>query len=142
MFETARLGPDPDATAPDGSAVRILLAAAGASTAHFELGPGEVSVAVRHRTVEEIWFFVAGRGRFWRRLGDEEATVGVEAGTCVTIPCGTAFQFRADGATPLAAVAVTLPPWPGDGEAVEAIGPWTPTVAPGPGLGAADAPDG
>jgi mannose-6-phosphate isomerase-like protein (cupin superfamily) len=134
MFATTRLGPDPDATAPDGSAVRLLLARPGGSVAHFELAAGAVSVAVRHRTVEEIWFFVAGRGRMWRRLGDHEETVGVEPGTCLTIPVGTGFQFRADGPEPVAAVGVTMPPWPGDGEAVGVEGPWTPTVGAGPGL--------
>jgi mannose-6-phosphate isomerase-like protein (cupin superfamily) len=134
MFATTRLGADPDATAPDGSAVRLLLARPGGSVAHFELTPGAVSVAVRHRTVDEIWFFVAGRGRMWRCLDDREETVVVEPGTCLTIPVGTAFQFRADGPERLAAVGVTLPPWPGEGEAVGTDGPWTPTVGAGPGL--------
>jgi mannose-6-phosphate isomerase-like protein (cupin superfamily) len=43
---------------------------------------------------------------------------------CVTIPLGTHFQFRSLGNEPLAAVAVTMPPWPGDGEAYEVAGPW------------------
>jgi mannose-6-phosphate isomerase-like protein (cupin superfamily) len=137
VFATARLGAEPDATAPDGSAVRLLLARAGGSMAHFELPAGAVSLAVRHRTVEEIWFVVAGRGRMWRRLGADEAIVDLAPGTSVTIPVGTAFQFRADGPEPLAAVGVTMPPWPGDGEAVRTDGPWTPTVAPGPGLATA-----
>ena len=33
-----------------------------------------------HRTVEEVWFIVAGRGRMWRRLGDAEAVVTLEPG--------------------------------------------------------------
>ena len=56
-----------DAIAPDGSDVRVLLALAGGSMAHFELAPGETSIAVAHRTVEEIWFFLAGRGDMWRQ---------------------------------------------------------------------------
>ena len=51
---------EPDVVAPDGSEVRLLLGLKGGSLAHFQLSPGEVSVAVRHRTVEEIWFFLAG----------------------------------------------------------------------------------
>jgi mannose-6-phosphate isomerase-like protein (cupin superfamily) len=70
----------------------------------------------------------------WRRLGDDEAVVDLAPGTSLTIPVGTAFQFRADGPEPLAAVGVTMPPWPGDGEAVRSEGPWTPTVEAGPGL--------
>jgi mannose-6-phosphate isomerase-like protein (cupin superfamily) len=30
--------------------------------AHFELGPGEESNAVAHRTIEELWLVVRGRG--------------------------------------------------------------------------------
>jgi len=30
--------------------------------AHFHLPAGQVSRAVRHRTVEEIWFVLSGRG--------------------------------------------------------------------------------
>jgi mannose-6-phosphate isomerase-like protein (cupin superfamily) len=31
--------------------------------AHFELGPNQTSKAVTHRTVEEICFFISGRGQ-------------------------------------------------------------------------------
>lgn len=124
-FETKRLPAAPDVTAPDGSDVRILLALAGGSTAHFALAPGRTSIAVAHRTVEEVWYFLGGRGEIWRRQGDREAVDAVEAGVCITIPVGTQFQFRSLGDTPLAAVAVTMPPWPGDAEAYAVDGPWS-----------------
>ena len=60
-YETKTLGERVDATAPDGTAVRLLLSLAGGSMAHFELPAGAVSHAVTHRTVEEIWFVVSGR---------------------------------------------------------------------------------
>jgi hypothetical protein len=41
----------PDAVAPDGSDVRVLLRLSRGSMAHFELGAGRVSRAVAHRTV-------------------------------------------------------------------------------------------
>ena len=41
-FETKALGEKPDATAPDGTAVRLLASLAGGSFAHFELPPGAV----------------------------------------------------------------------------------------------------
>ncbi|HET6548578.1 MAG TPA: cupin domain-containing protein [Solirubrobacter sp.] len=126
-----QLPAEPDAIAPDGSAVRVLLALDGGSMAHFELAAGETSVAVRHRTVEELWFFLTGRGELWRGDGQRESTVEVVPGVCIDIPLGTAFQFRALGDEPLRAVGVTMPPWPGEGEAVRADGPWTPTAAPG-----------
>ena len=97
--------------------------------AHFELAPGRTSKAVTHRTVEEIWFFLSGRGEMWRaRTGQDDVIVPVEPGVCLTIPLGTHFQFRAFGYEPLAAVGVTMPPWPGEGEAIVVEGTWEPTV--------------
>ena len=127
-FETKMLGAAPDAVAPDGTAVRLLAALAGGSFAHFELAAGAVSQAVVHRTVEEIWYFVAGRGELWRRAGDHEEIVTVAPGVAATIPLGTRFQFRAFAEAPLAFVAVTMQPWPGDGEAEVVAGKWRPTV--------------
>lgn len=138
MFKTKRVSESRDAIAPDGSDVRVLLNLAGGSLAHFELAPGEVSVAVRHRTVEEIWYVLSGRGRIWRRFSDRCETVEVEPGICITIPVGTSFQFRCDGASPLGALGVTMPPWPGDGEAIRCQGPWESTAPPGPGLADAE----
>ena len=123
-FDTQKLPTTPDVTAPDGSDVRILLGLQGGGMAHFELQPGQTSKVVAHRTVEEIWFFLAGRGQMWRRQNDREEIVAVESGVCLTIPLGTHFQFRALGDEPLAAIAVTMPPWPGEDEAypVEGVG--------------------
>jgi mannose-6-phosphate isomerase-like protein (cupin superfamily) len=83
---------------------------------------------VRHRRVEEIWYITSGRGEVWRRQGEREETVEVAPGTCLTIPLGTAFQFRTSGPDPLVLVLVTMPPWPGADEA-ESVpdGRWSPT---------------
>jgi mannose-6-phosphate isomerase-like protein (cupin superfamily) len=97
--------------------------------AHFELAAGKVAHAVTHRTVEEVWFVVAGRGEMWRQQGNREETVALEPGVCLTIPCGTHFQFRASASEPVAAIGVTMPPWPGEGEAVKVVGPWSPSNA-------------
>jgi mannose-6-phosphate isomerase-like protein (cupin superfamily) len=94
----------------------------------FRLQPKAVSRAVGHRTVEEIWYFTGGTGRLWRKLGDREEIVEVAAGVSITIPTGTHFQFRCDGAEALEAVAVTMPPWPGGDEAYAVPGKWEPTV--------------
>ena len=123
-----RLPAAPDAVAPDGSDVRILVLSDRGSLAHFELAPGATSIAVAHRTVEELWFFVGGRGEMWRRLGEHEEVVPVEAGVSLTLPVGTRFQFRALGDEPLAAIGVTMPPWPGENEADVVDGKWAPTV--------------
>ena len=128
-LEIKKLPVERDAVAPDGSDVRILLGLKGGGMAHFRLPAGETSIAVTHRTVEEIWYFVEGRGEMWRKLGAAERTDQVEAGVCLTVPLGTHFQFRADGSTPLGAVGVTMPPWPGPDEARIVDGKWHPTVA-------------
>jgi mannose-6-phosphate isomerase-like protein (cupin superfamily) len=127
-FESMTLPAAPTTTAPDGSEVRVLLGLARGGMAHFRLAPGECSTAVVHRTVEEIWFFVSGRGEMWRRQGAREETVAVQRGVCLTLPLGTQFQFRSLGPEPLEAVAVTLPPWPGEDEAMALEGRWRPTV--------------
>jgi len=128
-FETKRLPVSCDVLAPDGSEVRVLLSRKGGSMAHFRLAAGAVSVAVMHRTVEEIWYVLAGHGEMWRRLGQDEAVVALEPGVCVTIPVGASFQFRSTKNVALEAVAITMPPWPGDKEAVAVIGPWKTTLA-------------
>jgi mannose-6-phosphate isomerase-like protein (cupin superfamily) len=127
-FTTKRLPVQPDAIAPDGSQVRILVQLAGGSLAHFELAPGQTSRAVVHHTVEEIWYFLQGQGEMWRKLAEQEEIVGVEAGVSITLPVGTSFQFRSFGPEALAAVGVTMPPWPGEGEADEVPGKWVPTI--------------
>ena len=127
-FDTKRLPDQPDAIAPDGSEVRILLSLERGSMAHFALAPGETSIAVAHRTIEEIWYFLGGRGEMWRKLGEQEETVTVDPGVCLTIPCGTQFQFRSLGSEPLAAIGITMPPWPGEGEAYPVAGKWEATA--------------
>ena len=81
----------PDAIAPDGSEVRVLARLAGGSMAHFRLPAGAVSRAVVHRTVEELWYFVGGRGRMWRHDGEREEIVEARPGVSISIPVGTAL---------------------------------------------------
>ncbi len=123
-FDTRQLPAVPDVTAPDGSDVRVLLRLGRGSMAHFELPAGRVSRAVAHHAVEELWYIVGGQGQMWRRQGERQQTVPLRPGTCLSIPAGTHFQFRAAADGPLAAVGVTMPPWPGDGEAYEVPGAW------------------
>ena len=123
-FETRNIAATPDAIAPDGSEVRLLGSLPQGSMAAFRLAPLAVSKAVAHRTVGEIWYFTAGHGLMWRRLGDREAITEVASGVSITIPTGTHFQFRCDGSEPLNAIGVTMPPWPGESEAFFVDGIW------------------
>ncbi|CAF3660895.1 unnamed protein product [Rotaria sp. Silwood1] len=123
-FQTKRLPINPDAVAPDGSLVRTLLTTIGGSMAQFELPPRMTSHAVEHRTVYEIWYFLSGQGEFWRKQNEREEIVIVDADICITIPVGTQFQFRTIGQKSLVAVAITMPPWPGDSEVIPREGIW------------------
>lgn len=138
MADVVKLPVERTVAAPDGSDVRVLAAIEGhGSCAHFELAPGAVSVPVRHDRVSEIWYVLAGAGEMWQQASDGASTVvALDAGSCLTIPVATAFQFRSTGTDPLQVVGVTMPPWPEDGDAhvVTDGAPWTPTVEPGPGL--------
>ena len=127
-FVTRPLPVAADVLAPDGSEVRVLATSTRGSMAQFRLRPGAVSSAVVHRTVEELWFIVAGRGAMWRSHGDDEEVVGLEPGVSLSIPVGTRFQFRSNDDAPLVVVGVTMPPWPGPDEVERIRGPWTPTA--------------
>jgi mannose-6-phosphate isomerase-like protein (cupin superfamily) len=139
-WQTRRLAATPDLLAPDGSEIRLLVQVSGGSMVHCALQPGQVTQAVRHRTVEEVWFCVAGTGQVWRRAASSSAqsaeaqretqpdeVVDLEPGVALSIPRGVAFQFRAAGARALEVVIATMPPWPGDNEAVPVDGLWEAT---------------
>ena len=124
QFETKRLALQPDLLAPDTSEIRLLAKLSGGSLCHCTLTPGAASKAVKHKTVEEMWYFVHGQGQIWRKLGDQEEVVDVSAGASLTIPVGTFFQFRNTGSEPLSFLCITMPPWPGADEAVFVQGLW------------------
>jgi mannose-6-phosphate isomerase-like protein (cupin superfamily) len=127
-FDTTMLPDRYDVLAPDGSQVRLLLRLAGGSMAHFTLPAGQVSRAVTHRTVEEIWYVTGGAGKMWRSQDGRAEVTALAQGVCLTIPVGTAFQFRAGPDAPFTAVAITMPPWPGADEAVFVEGAWPATA--------------
>src|SRR5579863_1893965 len=127
-FDTKIANVVADVIAPDGCEVRVLCSLARGAMAVFTLAPGMVAKAVAHRTVEEIWYVTRGQGRMWRKSGDREDIADIAAGVSISIPTGTHCQLRCDGEEPLEAVAATMPPWPGDGEAVIVAGKWAPTV--------------
>ena len=118
-------GPAPDTHAPDGSEIRLLTGLGDlvqrASLCEVSLGPGRTSRPVRHRTVEEIWYVLSGRGHVWRAPPEpgshREGIIDVVAGDALTIPRGWSFQFAATGDEPLRFLCYTSPPWPGNEEA-------------------------
>lgn len=80
---------------------------------------------MRHRHVEEIWYFLEGEGLVWRCPPDKNPTsvepVAVHPGDALVIPAGWSFQFRASPERPLRFLCYTAPPWPGPDEAVPAL---------------------
>ena len=128
-FEHRRLPAEPDAIAPDGSEIRLLsVVMSGGSMVHCRLQPGQVTRAVRHRTVEEMWHCVGGRGMLWRTFDGEGEVIDLSPGVSCSIPTGACFQFRSDGPEPLEIVIATVPPWPGEDEAAPCDGLWEPTL--------------
>ena len=117
------------ALAPDGSEIRELIALGGGSMAHCTLPVAGVSAAVRHRTVEEIWYVLRGRGQLWGRRDHREEVVDLAPGVSVAIAQGMHFQFRNTSDEPLTFLLVTMPPWPGAEEAVRVEDHWPPFLA-------------
>src|SRR5437588_9148379 len=110
-FDTRRASIAPDVIATDGCEVRVLCASPRGGMALFTLAPGMVAKAVAHRTIEEIWVVIRGRGRMWRKSATREEITELAAGISISLPKGTHFQLRCDGEEPLEAVAVTMPSW-------------------------------
>src|SRR5207247_11054106 len=76
-WESARAKPQYDLLAPDGSEIRVLVSLPRASMVHCTLPPGQVTRATLHRSVEEVWFCLAGGCEVWRRSECFEQVVAV-----------------------------------------------------------------
>jgi mannose-6-phosphate isomerase-like protein (cupin superfamily) len=125
-LDVTLLGEVCDLVATDSSELTVLARTGRASMAHAMLPVGATSIAVVHRTVDEIWFIVAGTAQVWRCNAGEESVETVASGASFAIPCGTKFQYRTVGDEPFRFVMATIPAWPGDGEAVQVEGVWPP----------------
>ncbi|MFL5758365.1 MAG: cupin domain-containing protein [Thermomicrobiales bacterium] len=123
-FVTKALADEPDVIAPDTSEIRLLARTTRGSMAHGTLPTGGVSLAVRHRNVEEVWYVLSGRGQVWQKLNDNEEIVEAGPGTSLSIPPETHFQFRTTGDEPFRFIMCTMPPWPGADEAVRVPDYW------------------
>jgi mannose-6-phosphate isomerase-like protein (cupin superfamily) len=111
--------------APDGSEIRPLLECEDGGFAHCTLKQGACAKAIKHRTVDEIWFVLGGRGKIWRKNeAGQTAEDPLRPGRCITIPVGTSFQFRSEADSPLRIGIGTFPKWPGEDEALMVVGPW------------------
>ncbi len=95
----------------DGSQIRELAhpswtAAQHQSLAEARLEPGGETAEHFHPEAEEVYYFVAGRGRM--RLGEVD-TAQVAAGDCVVIPPGTPHKLWNTGTEPLVLLCCCAP---------------------------------
>ena len=123
-FDWVQLKDAYDYLAPDGSEIRLLLNVKGGGACHCTLPSGLTSGAVKHKTVEEIWYVLSGEGEMWRKNDGQEEVIKMKPGTCVSIPLATSFQFRNTGTVNFTVLITTMPPWPGKDEAVVVKNHW------------------
>ena len=127
-FETKRAGPAPDATAPDGTEVRILcgVSRGGLRCFHYHRVPSPG----RSRTGPSTSCGMSSRAA--AGYGASSATARglwiLMRGLSLSLPTGTHFQFRCDGPEPLTILGATMPPWPGPHEAHAVAGIWPATL--------------
>jgi len=124
IFEKISLKEKYNYLAPDGSEIRLLAKARGGGFSHCTLHPGKTSRAVKHRTVEEIWYFLSGEGEMWQYKVGKPKKVKVKAGDSINIPVGNSFQFKNTGKKDLCILIATMPNWPGRQEAIPVKGCW------------------
>jgi mannose-6-phosphate isomerase-like protein (cupin superfamily) len=123
-WETKAVSSQSDYLAPDSSEIRLLPSVKGCSVCQCTLPPQAVSRAVRHQSVEEIWYSLQGHGQLWRKHGNDEETVDLRPGTAATILPDTHFQFRNTGWEPLSILIATTPCWSGAHEAIRVPDHW------------------
>lgn len=123
-FAARKTPADPDEVAPDKSEVRLLAQRESCGMADFRLPAGTVSPAVEHCTVDGIWYVLSGTGEMWRSQEGHEEITPLDRGLSLTIPVGTEFQFPAGKGAALRIVGLTIPRWPGAGEARLREGHW------------------
>jgi mannose-6-phosphate isomerase-like protein (cupin superfamily) len=123
-FTFIKIPESPNYLAPDGSEIRLLASFDRGGLCHCKLPANGISKAVKHKTVEEIWYCLSGNGIIWQRNESGETEREFTAGDSFTIPCGNSFQFRNPGTDPLRVIISTMPRWPGADEATETEGKW------------------
>ena len=124
IFASKPLAKEHDYLAPDGSEIRTLSDMEAGGLCHCILPAGNISKAVKHKSVGEIWYCISGKGIIWQKNENGEDGKEFTAGDSFTIPRGNSFQFRNTGAQPLKIIISTIPKWPGADEVVKVEGKW------------------
>lgn len=123
-FEIKALSQQKDYSAPDGSEIRLLAEMNAGGLSHCTLPAGKISAAVKHKTVNEIWWCISGKGEIWQGYGPINETKPFQTEESFTIPVGNTFQFKNTGEEPLCILIATIPKWPDPNEAMLVTGHW------------------
>ncbi|WP_028526693.1 cupin domain-containing protein [Runella limosa] len=124
LFEFKTLQKKYDYLAPDGSEIRLLPTLEKGGLCHCTLPVGMTSSAVKHKTVDEVWYCLSGSGSIWQENNEETKVKDFTCGDCFSIPVGCSFQFKNIGSEPLCIIISTMPKWPGADEAIKVDGIW------------------
>ena len=116
IFKKKSLTGNYDYLAPDGSEIRLLVNVNGGGLCHCTLPRGKFSSAVKHKTVEEVWYFLSGEAEMWQKEENGGQPIIVKEGDSINIPVGNSFQFRNTGTENLCVLIATIPNWPGEEE--------------------------
>ncbi|MBP9881838.1 MAG: cupin domain-containing protein [Chitinophagales bacterium] len=116
LFEIIKVKREYDYFAPDGSEIRLLAKINSGGFCHCTLPVGKISMAVKHKTFEEIWYFLSGEGEMWQKEVNDGEPIKVKQGDSINIPLGNSFQFRNTDTENLCILIATIPNWPGEEE--------------------------
>lgn len=124
IFEFKSLGKNIDYLAPDKSEIRLLPTFESGGLCHCTLPVGMNSSAVKHKTVDEVWYCLSGHGSIWQENNGKTQISDFTSGDSFSIPVGNSFQFKNIGNEPLCLIIATMPKWTGADEAIKVKGIW------------------
>ena len=86
--------------------------------------PENEGVWSMNEQIDEMYYVLQGEATI---VHEDGCTITLGPRVCIIIPLGTHFQFRSIGDEPLETIGVTMPSWPGKGEAIVVTGKWEST---------------
>jgi mannose-6-phosphate isomerase-like protein (cupin superfamily) len=127
-MQTTMLPDEANGKSPAGADIRFLMHGTTGNMIHSTVPPHQTNRATVHATVSEFWYVLEGHGEIWRDDGDESNITVLVPGISIDIPVGTAFQYRNVSDVGLKFICISMPPWPGESEALFVENIWQPTI--------------